>query len=369
MPCLAPGSQPVCIDGIWGGPGLPAGTLCWSQYNEMGYQGICSGGSLPGPKGGEPPSPGTCNQCLAGTTLCVTPCPGNPAYEGHTCGYCANTTNDPHNCGGCGKACPAGGASCIHGKWVCPSGKTLCGVECVDTSTDPNNCGACGTTCTTTEPYATPVCSNGACSWECLYSPCGFFLNSGGKQWPVFLCCPPGETCCRTGCTNTLTDPNNCGGCAGVGGTVCPPGQTCSNGACACPPGQTLCGDTCCPSGQICSDGMCACPPSQTLCGNTCCPSGQNCSNGACACPPSQTLCGNTCCPSSCTTCGGVQTCLDTDPNNCGGCGMQCQSGQPVCSQGHCCPSAGPYWCNNGGGLCCSSENCCKAGGCQDEPC
>jgi len=45
--------------------------------------------------------------------------------------------------------------------------------------------------------------------------------------------CPTGTTMCSAACTNTLVDKNNCGGCAGAGGSVCSGGTpSCVSGTC-----------------------------------------------------------------------------------------------------------------------------------------
>jgi hypothetical protein len=76
--------------------------------------------------------------------------------------------------------------------------------------------------------------------------------------------CP--GTLCGTFCTNTSSDPANCGSC----GTICSPGVPCASGACGgnCPAGQSLCGGTCTNTstdnnncgacGNICKAGSCS---------------------------------------------------------------------------------------------------------------
>jgi hypothetical protein len=116
------------------------------------------------------------------------------------------------NCSKCGKVCPAGPngpGSCSLGICSaagCPGGKGDCdhvaanGCE-VDLTSDVNNCGACGAVC--------PTVANGV--RNCSGSVCGVasctanFGNCDGN----------GANGCES---NTLTDPNNCGGC----GRVCP---------------------------------------------------------------------------------------------------------------------------------------------------
>jgi hypothetical protein len=43
---------------------------------------------------------------------------------------------------------------------MCASGAT---VTCVDTTDDPNNCGMCGKVCTTPEESGAPSCQLGFC--------------------------------------------------------------------------------------------------------------------------------------------------------------------------------------------------------------
>jgi hypothetical protein len=143
----------------------------------------------------------------------------------------------------------------------CASGTEKCGDTCVAIQTDPNNCGSCALACA---PGS--VCLAGSCA--CPTSP----ASDGG----IVL---PGPTSCNGQCTNTATDPNNCGGCAGGGGSVCPFGWACSGGACLdlCPfpecPGAPDGGTTCidlnndrqncgacgnaCLSGAQCQFGQC----------------------------------------------------------------------------------------------------------------
>lgn len=266
MPCLKQGSQPVCADGIWGGAGAPQGTLCWSQYPEMGYQGICSGGGAPGGRGGLPPSPGYCDPCPTGTTLCISGntgvcCPGVAECERGNChcpngevfcnSQCVDTQTDPRNCGFCDKACQAG--------QVCCSG------SCTDISSDSNNCGACGSTC----QQGDGTCCGGRCCPE-RYGTC-----CNGQCCPdPFFCC--GSSCCSNG---------------ELGGEP----QACCNGSCQ-PQDEQHCGFSCqsCTGGQTCqldpSQGYhgyaCLCSSGETLSNGLCCPSGQTNCNGNCVAPP-----------------------------------------------------------------------------------
>ncbi|MGO8970938.1 MAG: hypothetical protein ACLQDQ_15370 [Myxococcaceae bacterium] len=151
---------------------------------------------------------------------------------------------------------------------VCMGGTVQCNVTCVYLNADPDNCGACGNAC---QPRAVcvPIGDGGLGQCEC---PQGIPLADGGTT--ILLC--------NGTCTDITTDPRNCGGCAGAGGTVCGNGLVCA-------PNDA--------GGGIC----------EANCG-------------------------------SAVECNGSCVALDTDNNNCGACGN-------VCAQGYSChptPSGTP---------------------------
>ncbi|HXX31660.1 MAG TPA: hypothetical protein VEJ89_13240 [Myxococcaceae bacterium] len=133
--------------------------------------------------------------CTAGTVQCEV--------------TCVDLANDPANCGTCGVPCQPR-AVCVAGQCTC-GGLTLCGGSCSDTTTDPNNCGGCagdgGVVC-----QAPEVCAPSR-------------LPDGGSAGACQLAC--GSAVCNGACVSVETDPNNCGGCAGDGGSVCAQGYGC----------------------------------------------------------------------------------------------------------------------------------------------
>jgi hypothetical protein len=158
---------------------------------------------------------GACNvACSGGTTCDGGKCCG--ANEDNCSGTsCTNTLSDNANCGGCNQACDPGeacktGLCCdatneynANGK-CCPNGWVNCNGTCTDL-TDPLTCG---TTCANKGAcQSNQVCNSGMC---------------------VTTCSAPNPTACFGTCTNTTSDPTNCGTC----GNVCASG-TCTNGMCA----------------------------------------------------------------------------------------------------------------------------------------
>ncbi|MHB1846185.1 MAG: hypothetical protein ACYCWW_15285 [Deltaproteobacteria bacterium] len=182
------------------------------------------------------------------------PCAASPTTIGSCCdGRCVDN-GDPVDGLGCGAICPSGvlaaGIGCFDGapSPSCPmscapgtacDGKTCvgsvclggdgrclaadqtigacCGVACANLLTDPSNCGACGVACP-----AGQLCEMGRCSGSpgCLSGANGLFCKlDAGTSW---ICCV------GTGCTDSSSDPSNCGGC----GIACPAGQNCRLGTC-----------------------------------------------------------------------------------------------------------------------------------------
>lgn len=237
------------------------------------------------------------------------------------------------DCAGCGDACPA------------DSGKACCfmeatqGYACMTLGTTDTNCG-CGVDCTKSKQHCCDqACVNLGVDVRC--ASCNDNCAATGRH-----CCPASGQQGGFACSDTSTDPYNCGTCgricnyfnkktgqfAGLGG--------CSKGHCTCPKGQVnTCGlnaagdQLCCLAATpVCfNQGDYCCAQGQILCGGQCCDP-QSCCNGVC-CPPGNPVCCN------------------------GQCGNQCSSsccspstGYPLCCQPtdeypypYCCPEEYPY--------------------------
>jgi hypothetical protein len=236
---------------------------------------------------------GSCdNACSAanGTPTCIagqcttggcnggfSDCDGNPSNGCET-----DVTNDPNNCGACGRVCAGtanGSPACNNGVCdvTCLPGFSTCGsgTTCYDTVNDPMHCscnqcsgpssgsgsavcsgGACGVTCASGAPacngacldYSSDINNCGSCGHVCAQSTTAVTVSCSGGQC-VATCNPPYQSCFGK-CVNTQSDPGNCGGC----GHFCSLGEVCNGGNCACKVGYNDCGSYC---AECCNNGDC----------------------------------------------------------------------------------------------------------------
>jgi formylglycine-generating enzyme required for sulfatase activity len=250
----------------------------------------------------------------------------------------------------------------------------------------------------------TPQCAGRTCGDDRCGGQCGMCATGQMCVDGICACGITGQILCAgSGCTNTATDPANCGMC----GRACAADQMCSQGTCqlSCGAGRTNCNGACLTLGMTCSVGAGACRRSgTTFCGTgttpacsatagtavtevcngvdddcdgltdegfcliagACYTNGQ--SNPANACQqcvvPGMTVNGSTVwsdapggtsctnpvngvctgpacgCAAGQTNCGGTCRDLQSDPADCGMCGRACTAGQ-MCSQGMCQLSCG----------------------------
>jgi hypothetical protein len=160
------------------------------------------------------------------------------------------------------------------------------------------------------------------------------------------------EICCSGSCVDIMQDPTNCGLC----GAVCPSGicalAVSLESACFLSEPDQDCLQSCGPL-TVCARGACV----DSSCGGFPYCAAQDGAVGFCCGGPSNN--GGTLAPVWCSD-------LANDPQNCGGCGFVCPSGQS-CSHGVC--SGTPPVCvgriggfcdldGGGGYLCCSGVGC-----------
>jgi hypothetical protein len=246
---------------------------------------------------------------------------------------CVDTAVDPLHCGGCGKACPAGGA-CRNGSCVLPPATlnvTLggSGVGVVKSTPAGINCGAA---CSASFPDGTSVTLTATAGSSSTFVGWGGDCATAGTQ----ATCTVTASGIRTVEAMFRLEGGTDGGTSG--GT--------DGGSSACPPGQVVCAST---KGTFCAD-LAADSQNCGSCGNTCA-AGSACINATCVAPqpPDGGTAGPDCpenttpaSPGGCSTATGGAVCIDTqwDSFNCGSCGNVCPQGQS-CSNGNCRPDTG----------------------------
>ncbi|MCC6876707.1 MAG: hypothetical protein IT378_20560 [Sandaracinaceae bacterium] len=290
-----------------------AGCTCGSTSQATGE--ACTGAN------GECCS-GACTNVSTSTSHCHT-C-GNACGAGETCGgggcTCGGTA------AGSGEACPGGGSACCSG-------------ACTDV-TSTSNCRACNNACGAGE-----TCGAGGCT-------CGGTTVGSGEA-----CAGASNNCCSGSCTDTSTTAN-CRAC----NNACGAGETCGAGGCTCGATTAGSGEACPGAGSACCGGMCLDVTSDEMtcgaCGNQC-GTGETCSGGRCTCGSTTGGAGAEACPGASSVCCGNSVCrnLDTDENNCGGCGVGCGTNE-VCLAGICtCGSSAGT--RGSGAICTGTSACC----------
>ncbi len=323
-----------------------------------------------------PHATATCDQGVCGIDTCdpgFADCNNDPAD-----GCEVNLANDPVHCGSCDTACSSTGATAVCVDSTCTMGGCHMGYENCDnnldngceinTQSDTQNCGACNNECT--NDHGSTVCNKATCVPTCqgLWDDCDSNPDNGCEQSLSQLdsCGACGQLCdlpnavescstgtcelvrCETGFADCDGDPTNgcevnlnndvdhCGTCANAcsnahGSTVC------SQGTCA-PTCQGLWGDCDSTLSNGCEQDLTSLS-SCGQCGVQCdlANAQESCGSGSCTLGACDAGFSN--CDSDPTN--GCEVDTNTDPDHCGGCGIQCTNnhGSRSCDQGTCSPS------------------------------
>lgn len=334
--------------------------------------------------------------CVAGTCEVGACASGFADCNGLVADGCETTlTSDVHHCGACGNECstaPNATATCVSGS---------CGQSCApgyaDCDGDPangcerdvaGNCGVCGTQCAL--PHARGECVDGTCSFSVCdegFADCDGAASNGcevdlradrsncGQCGTACQGQPIGMTGCVDG-TCAIVDscwPLNLGNCNGRLEDGCETYLDWDNENCG------ACGNKCVSSQTIarqCLFGTCdtteVCAASQANCdgeGFNGCEtdiynSNENCGGCGIRC---ETIQGKECNQGICDCPGRMRLCFDTcvdvmsNPATCGGCWIHCDPGEE-CQGGNCvCPTLQVC---GGGAICCPSGYLCIDGTC-----
>jgi len=279
---------------------------------------------------------GTCgNVCEPGTAcsdgMCMTSC-----REGLSeCSIgCVSLVTDYFNCGACGNVCNASGVCSLgHCSVSCHPGLEVCNGACVDYLSNHEHCGGCGHACGPAQ-----VCSIGECALDCredlercgasCLDTAGDFLNCGGcgqscavGEICAFGTCvssyPEGWASCDEQVVNLMVDLHHCGHCQ----NACSTAELCVRGMC----------ESSYPADYANCDGeMVNLTTDNRHCGDCAvsCDVGAVCELGACS----------TGCSAELYACDGRCVDLRHDPHHCGDCDTNCELGSdahgtPVCLQ------------------------------------
>ena len=203
-----------------GGGGLPD---LGPAECDAGSERVCGGDEGACQRGRQPCDGGHWGACVGGVEPSDERCDGvDNDCDGETDEGFA-VTDDPENCGACGRVCPQGprvaGITCVEGRCVlrCEAGYGDCddsldnGCE-TDTRSAVNHCGRCDNTCELSH-VAFARCGNSACQIA------GCDAGWGSCDGQVV-----------TGCESSfIDDPAHCGGCH----RTCAPGNNVTGTGCA----------------------------------------------------------------------------------------------------------------------------------------
>jgi hypothetical protein len=251
---------------------------------------------------------GTIPTCEFGQKLCNGACVSvnDPLFG------CEPTACEPCSLEHAAATCA--GSGCVVG--TCDPGYADCSggtAGCETSLSDPDHCGACNVTCGAAAPYCAPTSTPGqfGCTDECP---------------------PTASTLCSNECVDLSSSVDDCGAC----GSPCP---LATNGQATCSSGQ--CGFSCDADFHVCG-ATCVSDLEPGTCGTSCVPCPVE-ANAVATCDG--TACGMACdtgfanCDGKATN--GCEANLETDPENCGQCGLPCHGG--ACVSGVCAvpPDAG----------------------------
>ncbi|AKU93843.1 hypothetical protein AKJ09_00507 [Labilithrix luteola] len=279
-------------------------------------------------------------ECVDGQ--CVMSCRVSPLTldcDGIPDNGCEASPLSNDHCGSCAVKCTDPDKPCVDPGWKgiyscgCPDGQLKCGDSCIDPSNDDSNCGACGVECDWAGGKG-DLDPNLNAYYGCVAAKCDQL-----KCYPGWDNCDGDET---NGCETPTTTNDNCQTC----GHKCDSGTQCRSSVsnnlsmCMCGTGKSFCPlDVTC-TGPNCS-GDCydfsTDPKNCGACGVACGSRDSTiigmCVNGNCRakCVDGRADCNGN------EQADGCEVDTNSDPRNCGGCGIVCNAvaGQ-ACVGGRC---------------------------------